>query len=85
MQRDRDGGCKHYCCHVFSLNSRGEDSVTSGSCQWIRKPLSDTGPCVVKRKFHKKTKLTSNKKKKRKYTWLQGIELKKWKRDRAFY
>lgn len=48
----RDGGCKHLAAAMYSLddllNSRGDKSVTSGPCQWVRRPISDTGPCEVK-------------------------------------
>lgn len=46
----RYGGCKHIGAAMYSLEAlhSSRDSVTSGSCQWIRKPLSDTGPCEVK-------------------------------------
>ena len=48
----RDGGCKHIAAAMYSLedllNSRGEDSVTSGPCQWNRKPKPDTTSCEVK-------------------------------------
>ena len=48
----RDGGCKHIAAAMYSLedllNSRSEDSVTSGPCQWNRKPKPDTTSCEVK-------------------------------------
>ena len=48
----RDGGCKHIAAAMYSLEdllkSRGEDSVTSGPCQWNRKPRPDTNSCEVK-------------------------------------
>ena len=30
------------------LNSKGEDSITSKPCQWIRRPKPDTTPCELK-------------------------------------
>ena len=30
------------------LNTRGEDSVTSGPCGWRRKPLANVESCEVK-------------------------------------
>ena len=48
----RDGGCKHIAAALYSLedllNSRGEDSVTSGPCLWIRKPIPEASPCELK-------------------------------------
>jgi hypothetical protein len=48
----RDSGYKHISAALYSLddllNSTGDKSVTSGPCQWVRKPLSDTGPSTVK-------------------------------------
>ena len=40
------GGCKHIGAAMYSLeellHSRGKDSVTSGSCLWVKKPTSST-------------------------------------------
>ena len=48
----RDGGCKQIAAALYSLeellNSRGEHSVTSGPCLWIRKPIPETSPCKLK-------------------------------------
>lgn len=48
----RDGGCKHIAAAMYSLeallNSRGEDSVTSGPCQWTKRPTVNSKPCEVK-------------------------------------
>ena len=48
----RHGGCKHIAAAMHSLedllNSRGEDTVTSGPSQWNRKPKPDTTSCAVK-------------------------------------
>lgn len=48
----RDGGCKHIAAAMYSLedllNSRGENSVTSGPCQWVKKATSNNKPCDVK-------------------------------------
>ena len=30
------------------LNTKGEDSITSKPCQWIRRPKPDTTPCELK-------------------------------------
>ena len=45
------------------LNTRGEDSVTSGPCVWVRRPRGNSQACVVKdlviaksKKPHKTTK-----------------------------
>ena len=46
------GGYKHIAAAMYSLedmlNTRGQESVTSGLCQWIRKPLVNVEPCEVK-------------------------------------
>ena len=48
----RDSRCKHIVAAMYSLEdllkSRGKDSVTSGPCQWNRKPKPDTTSCEVK-------------------------------------
>lgn len=48
----RDGGCKHIAAAMYSLedllNSRDEDSVTSGPCPWVIRPTSDSKTCEVK-------------------------------------
>ena len=48
----RDGGCKHIAAAMYSLedllNSRGEDSVTSVPCKWVKKCSKDSNPCDVK-------------------------------------
>ncbi|CAB3994530.1 Hypothetical predicted protein [Paramuricea clavata] len=48
----RDGRCKHIASAMYSLeallNSRGEESVTSRSCQWRPKPQSNSEPCEIK-------------------------------------
>lgn len=48
----RDGGCKHIAAAMYSLeellNSRDEDSATSGPCQWLRKPSGTIEACEVK-------------------------------------
>ena len=42
----RDGGCKHIGAAMYSLeevlNTRGENSSTSGSCLWSKKPQAST-------------------------------------------
>jgi hypothetical protein len=69
----RDGGCKHIASAMYSLeallNSRGEESVTSRSCQWRPKPQSNSEPCEIKDVLIEKGKPPSDKKKKRRYTW----------------
>ena len=46
----QDGGCKHIAsCMYFLedlLNNRG--SVTTGPCQWVKRPTSETKPCDIK-------------------------------------
>ena len=74
----RDGGCKHIASAMYSLeallNSRGEESVTSGTCQWKPKTQSNSEPCEIKDVLIEKIKPPSNKRKKKSYTWLQNIE-----------
>ena len=47
----RDGGCKHISAAIYSLedllNTKHNDSSTSGSCMWIKRPTSSTQPCEV--------------------------------------
>jgi hypothetical protein len=84
----RDGGCKHIAAAMYSLedllNSKGEDSVTSGPCQWTRKSKPDTNPCEVKdlliaRKKKRcleeqETCASLDRKKSRNYTFSQFID-----------
>ena len=48
----RDGGCKHISAAMYSLeyllNTHSTDSVTSGPCQWVKRPTSFCKPCEVK-------------------------------------
>ena len=78
----RDGGCKHVAAALYSLddllNTKGEDSVTSKACQWIRRPKPDTTPCELKDLPIKKRGLKDHEATKRKrnrpYTLSQYIE-----------
>ena len=72
----RDGGCKHIAAAMYSLedllNTRGEDSVTSGPCRWVRKPLVNLEPCEVKHLIITKDKVApAVKAQRRPYQWLQ--------------
>ena len=42
------------------LNSRGEESVTSGTCQWKPKTQSNSEPCEIKDVVIEKIKAPSN-------------------------
>ncbi len=48
----RDGGCKHISAAMYSLedllHTRCTDSVTSGPCQWVKRPTSSSKPCELK-------------------------------------
>ena len=47
----RDGGCKHIAAAMYALdllNTRGNDSVTSGPCIWVKRPRANTQACEVK-------------------------------------
>ena len=48
----RDGGCKHIAAVMYALedllNTRGDDSVTSGPCIWVKRPRANTQACEVK-------------------------------------
>lgn len=65
----RDGGCKHIAAAMYALedllNTRGEDSVTSGPCVWVRRPRGNTQACEVKDLVIEKSKKPSHKKKKK--------------------
>ena len=47
----RDGGCKHIAGSMYSLedllNSRGEDSIRRGTCQWLKRPTASSKPCKI--------------------------------------
>lgn len=74
-----DGGCKHIAAAMYSLeallNSHGNDSATSGSCSWLKRPISSTQACEVRDLVMEKGKLPSNKKRKRKHTYPQNIDM----------
>ena len=48
----QDGGCKHIAAAMYSLeetlNTRGEDSVTSAPCKWVKRPTASSKPCEIK-------------------------------------
>ena len=72
----RDGGCKHIAAAMYSLedwlNTQGEESVTSGLCQWIRNSLVNVKPCEVKDLVNTKDKVVPIvKAKRRPFQWLQ--------------
>ena len=56
------------------LNTRGEESVTSGPCVWVRRPRANMQACEVKDLFIEKGKKPSHKKRKRKQVYSQNIE-----------
>jgi hypothetical protein len=47
----QDGGCKHIAAAMYSLeetlNTRGEDSVTSAPCKWVKRPTASSKPCEI--------------------------------------
>ena len=51
----QDGGCKHIAAAMYSLeetlNTRGEDSVTSAQCKWVKRPTASSKPCEIKELF----------------------------------
>ena len=61
----RDGGCKHkgatMCSLEELLNTRGENSVTSGPCLWQKKPHSNTECSKLADLVIEKSKLPSHK------------------------
>ena len=75
----RDGGCKHIGATMYSLeellNTRGENSVTSGPCLWQKKPQSSTECSKVADLVIEKSKLPSHKLRKRDRTYVQHIDL----------
>ena len=56
------------------LNTRGEESVTSGPCVWVRRPRANMQACEVKDLVIEKGKKPSHKKRKRKQVYSQNIE-----------
>ena len=56
------------------LNTRGEDSVTSGPCVCVRRPRANTQACEVKHLVIEKGKKPSHKRRKRKQVYSQNIE-----------
>jgi len=73
----RDGGCKHIVAAMYALdllNTRCNDSVTSGPCIWVKRPRANTQACEVKDLVIKKGKKTLYKKRKREHTYNQNID-----------
>ena len=66
----RDGACNYIEAATYALedllNTRDEDSVTSGPCVWVRRPRANTQACAVKDLAIEKGKKPSHKKRKRK-------------------
>ena len=56
------------------LNTRGEESVTSGSCVSVRRPRANTQACEVKDLVIEKGKKPSHKKRKCKQVYSQNTE-----------
>ncbi|XP_068708975.1 uncharacterized protein [Montipora foliosa] len=75
----RDGGCKHIATAMYSLenllNTRGKDSVTSGPCTWVKRQTASTVACELKDLLIEKAKKPSSKKRKRKHTYSQNIQI----------
>ena len=73
-----DGGCKHIAAAMYSLkdllNTLGEDSTTSGLCQWMKKPTTDSRPCEVKDLQIKKSVFPLRKKRKSKHVYCEHID-----------
>ncbi|PFX28726.1 hypothetical protein AWC38_SpisGene6530 [Stylophora pistillata] len=55
-------------------NTRGEDSVTSGPCVWVRMARANTQACEVKDLVNKKGKIPSHKKRKRNQVYCHNME-----------
>ena len=74
----RDGGCKHISAAMYSLedllNTKHNDSSTSGPCLWVKRPTESTQPCEVEKLVIEKGKLPSHKKRKRRHTFVQCID-----------
>ena len=74
----RDGGRKHIAAAMYALedllNTRGNDSVISGPCIWVKRPRTNTQACEVKDLVIEKGKKPSYKKRKREPTYNQNIE-----------
>ena len=70
--------CKHIAAAMYALkdllNTRGEESVTSGPCVWVRRPRANMQACEVKDLFIEKGKKPSHKKRKRTQVYSQNIE-----------
>ena len=75
----RDGGCKHISAAMYSLedllNTKHNNSSTSGSCLWVKRPTSSTQPCEVKKLVIEKGKLLSHKRRKRCHSFVQCIDI----------
>ncbi|CAH3140007.1 unnamed protein product [Porites evermanni] len=56
------------------LNTRGEESVTSDPCVWVRRPRANRQACELKDLVIEKGKKPSTKKRKRKQVYSQNIE-----------
>ena len=75
----RDGACKHIAAAMYALedllNIRGEDSVKSGQCVWVRRPTVNTQACAVKYIVIERGEKPSHKKRKRKEIKMKEMSL----------
>ena len=75
----RDGGCKHISAAMYPLkdllNTRSEDSVTSGTCRWLKRPTSSSKPCEAKHLKIAKRNPSLKRKRKNTHAYCDNIDI----------
>ena len=75
----RDGGCKHISAAMYSLedllNTRSEDSVTGGTCRWLKRSTSSSKHCEVKHLKIAKRNPSLKRKRKNAHAYCENIDI----------
>ena len=75
----RDGGCKHISAAMYSLedllNTRSENSVTGGTCRWLKRSTSSRKHCEVKHLKIAKRNPSLKRKRKNAHAYCENIDI----------
>ena len=59
----------------LKLNTRSEDSVTGGTCRWLKRPTSSSKPCEVKHLKIAKRNPSLKRKRKNAHAYRENIDI----------
>ena len=59
----------------LKLNTRSEDSVTGGTCRWLKRPTSSSKPCEVKHLKIAKRNPSLKRKRKNAHAYCENIDI----------